>query len=169
MGHKHVSASKGFSLSPCIVTALALLYPGLLVLLVFLPGASMMDRLRWLDSGICAQLLTHSFYPGGERLPLCARNTGIYLGFLVTLITLYATGRGRTQRLPPTSINIALACGVISMAIVCLISTSRTICYDLVQDWLLAWRWQHIHCRCSIACSGVNLMSSAAFHPGGAC
>src|SRR6266487_130661 len=117
MGHKHVSASKGFSQSPCIVTALALLYPGLLVLLVFLPGASMMDRLRWLDSGICAQLLTHSFYPGGERLPLCARNTGIYLGFLVTLITLYATGRGRTQRLPPTSINIALACGVISMAI----------------------------------------------------
>src|SRR6266566_7075975 len=93
---------------------LGMLYLGTLAALVFLPGASLLDRLRWLDSGICAQLATHSFYPGGERLPLCARNTGIYLGFMVTLITFYATGRGRTQRLPPTSINIALACGVIS-------------------------------------------------------
>src|SRR5437870_5078401 len=79
---------------------LGLLYLGLLTALVFLPGASLLDRLRWLDSGICAQLPTHSFYPGGQRLPLCARNTGIYLGFMLTLLTLYATRRGRVQQLP---------------------------------------------------------------------
>jgi len=84
---------------------------------VFLPGASLLDRLRWLDSGICAQLATHSFYPGGERLPLCARNTGIYLGFMVTLLTLYATGRGRVQRFPPWPIIIFLLCGVCAMGI----------------------------------------------------
>ena len=96
---------------------LGMLYLGTLASLVFLPGAWLLDRLRWLDSGICAQLATHSFYPGGERLPLCARNTGIYLGFMVTLLTLYATGRGRVQRLPPWPIIILLIGGGLAMVI----------------------------------------------------
>src|SRR5438270_9255150 len=96
---------------------LGMLYLGTLAALVFLPGASLLDRLRWLDSGICAQLATHSFYPGGERLPLCARNTGIYLGFMVTLLTLYATGRGRVQQLPPWPIIILLVCGGFAMVV----------------------------------------------------
>src|SRR3989442_3292909 len=98
--------------SPWLVGALVLSYLGLLAVLVLVPGSSLLDRLRWLDSGICAQLPSHSFYPGGERLPLCARNTGIYLGFIVTLLTLYATGRGRAQRLPPWPIVAVLASGV---------------------------------------------------------
>ena len=105
------------SQSPWIPAIWASLYLGLLAVLVFLPGASLLDRLRWLDSGICAQLLTHSFYPAGERLPLCARNTGIYLGFIVTLLTLHVTGRGRAQRLPPWPMVIVLAGGVVAMAI----------------------------------------------------
>src|SRR5437660_5746226 len=100
-----------------LVATMALLYLGLLAALVFLPGTSLLDRLRWLDSGICAQLPSHSFYPGGERLPLCARNTGIYLGFTVTLIMLYATGRKRAQQLPPWSMVIALAVGVAMLAV----------------------------------------------------
>jgi uncharacterized membrane protein len=97
--------------------ALGVLYLVLLAILVFLPGSSLLDRLRWLDSGICAQMPTHSFYPGGERLPLCARNTGIYLGFFVTLLTLYLTGRGRAQRIPPWSITVLLACGVAALVV----------------------------------------------------
>ena len=100
-----------------ITGLLGMLYLGTLAALVFLPGTSLLDRLRWLDSGICAQLATHSFYPGGERLPLCARNTGIYLGFMVTLLTLYATGRGRVQRLPPWPIIILLIGGGLAMVI----------------------------------------------------
>ncbi|MDQ2715159.1 MAG: DUF2085 domain-containing protein [Chloroflexota bacterium] len=100
-----------------ILTLWAVGYLGALAALVLLPGGSLLERLRWLDSGICAQLPTHSFYPGGERLPLCARNTGIYLGFSITLLTLYITGRGRTQLLPPRPIVIALACGVLALAI----------------------------------------------------
>src|SRR5437588_11925184 len=83
-----------------VTVLIGLCYLSWFAALVFLPGASLLDRLRWLDSGICAQLPTHSFYPGGQRLPLCARNTGIYLGFMVTLLTLYASGRGTVQRLP---------------------------------------------------------------------
>src|SRR5437660_12859321 len=100
-----------------LVATMALLYLGLLAALVFLPGTSLLDRLRWLDSGICAQLPSHSFYPGGERLPLCARNTGIYLGFIITLITFYATGRGRAQRLPLWPIIVVLVLGIVALAV----------------------------------------------------
>ncbi len=89
----------------------------ILTTLLFFPGASLLNRMSWLDSGICAQIASHSFYPGGERLPLCARNTGIYLGFLVTLTTLYGKGRGRAQQLPPKPLFILLIGGVTALAI----------------------------------------------------
>ncbi len=95
----------------------SILLLALLATLVFLPETTLLAGLRWLDSGICAQLATHSFFPGGQQLPLCARNTGIYLGFLATLVTLYATGRGRAQQLPPWPIFILLVCGIAFLAI----------------------------------------------------
>lgn len=102
---------------PWLIVAIGMCYLTVMALLLFLPGASVLDRLRWLDSGICAQQPTHSFYPGGQQLPLCARNTGIYTSFFLTLITLYVTGRGRSQRLPPRPIMVVLICCVIALAI----------------------------------------------------
>src|SRR5947199_3483067 len=115
--NKLVTTSSRLISLPWLNIALSVFYLGLSAVLVFLPGGSLLDRLRWLDSGICAQLLTHSFYPGGERLPLCARNTGIYLGFMVTLLTLYGSGRGRVQRLPRWPIIILLIGGGLAMVI----------------------------------------------------
>src|SRR5690348_13716644 len=66
----------------------------LAAVMVFWPGATLLERLRALDGGICAQLPTHSFYPDGQRLPLCARNTGIYLGYSITFVILFLMGRG---------------------------------------------------------------------------
>jgi uncharacterized membrane protein len=100
-----------------IIIMLGLFYTGLTLLLILPPGGTVLDRLRWLDSGICAQMLTHSFYPGGERLPLCARNTGIYLGLMITLISIYARGKGRAQKLPPLSIIIICACGFLALVV----------------------------------------------------
>jgi uncharacterized membrane protein len=100
-----------------VIVGLGSAYLLILAVLVFFPGPSLLDRLRWLDSGICAQLPTHSFYPGNERLPLCARNTGIYLGFITTLLTLCVTGRGRAQRLPPWPIIIFLLLAILAMVI----------------------------------------------------
>lgn len=112
-----IQSYRTLNVPPWVVGILALCYLGLLAALVLLPGVSLLERLRWLDSGICAQLPGHSFYPGGQRLPLCARNTGIYLGFMVTLVTLFATGRGRAQRLPTWPIIVVLVLAVISLAI----------------------------------------------------
>lgn len=100
-----------------VIISLGSAYLLILAVLVFFPGPPLLDRLRWLDSGICAQLPTHSFYPGNERLPLCARNTGIYLGFIITLLTLCAAGQGRAQRLPPWPIVIFLLAAILAMAI----------------------------------------------------
>lgn len=72
----------------------------LAAVMVFWPGATLLDRLRALDGGICAQLPTHSFYPGGQRLPLCARNTGIYLGYTIAFAALFLNRRGRATQFP---------------------------------------------------------------------
>lgn len=76
--------------------------------LVFMPGATFIERLRALDGGICAQLPTHSFFPGGQQLPLCSRNTGIYTGFALGFLTLLGTGRIRVSRLPGLWVAVAL-------------------------------------------------------------
>src|SRR5579859_2317494 len=83
----------------------------LAAVMVFWPGATLLDRLRALDGGICAQLPTHSLYPGGQRLPLCSRNTGIYLGYMIAFIMLFLTGRGRAAQFPrwPMAL-VMLAC-----------------------------------------------------------
>ncbi|HKD76765.1 MAG TPA: DUF2085 domain-containing protein [Ktedonobacterales bacterium] len=81
------------------------------------PGGTVLDRLRALMGGICAQLPTHTFSPGGQRLPLCSRNTGIYLGFSLTTITQFVRGRWRAARLPSGWVAAALLAGVAIMGV----------------------------------------------------
>ena len=84
--------------------------------LAFLPGATLIERLRALDGGICAQLPGHSFFPDGEQLPLCARNTGIYLGFATTVLYLAATRRLRASRLPSLPVLGVLGLAILLLA-----------------------------------------------------
>lgn len=81
------------------------------------PGKLLLTALRWLDSGICAHIPSHVFAPGGEPLPLCARDTGIYMGFCVSLIALFLTGSGQAQELPPRPVKLLLGIGVIALGI----------------------------------------------------
>jgi uncharacterized membrane protein len=77
-------------------------------LLLLIPSAPpLLNALRLLDSGICAQLPTHMLAPGGITLPLCARNTGIYSGVALAFGLLRARGRQRAM-LPPTPPVIAV-------------------------------------------------------------
>ncbi len=89
----------------------------LAAVMVFWPGATLLDRLRALDGGICAQLPTHSFYPGGQRLPLCSRNTGIYLGYMIALIMLFLTGHGRATRFPRWPMALVLLACITALGI----------------------------------------------------
>lgn len=106
----------GFVPPAWLMIALAVGYLAALALLAFLPGATLIERLRALDGGICAQLPTHSFWPGGQQLPLCSRNTGIYSGFSATFLVLGLTGRLRSSSLPGRWVLVLLGAAVLFMA-----------------------------------------------------
>jgi uncharacterized membrane protein len=81
----------------------------------FLPGGTLAARLHLVVQGVCAQ--AHFLFLGPLQLPLCARNTGIYAGFLGSLLYLIALGRGRAGRMPPWPLLTLLGFGVIAMAV----------------------------------------------------
>ncbi|HIC93342.1 MAG TPA: DUF2085 domain-containing protein [Anaerolineae bacterium] len=89
--------------------------PPVLALLLDLPEVhDLLDILHLLGAGVCGQVPSHSFVIGGRRLPLCARCTGIYLGFLLGLAAMAIAGRGRASSLPPTRV-LALLAGFVAL------------------------------------------------------
>ncbi len=100
-----------------VIVALAAAYVIALAALVFAPGGTFIERLRALDGGICAQVPSHSFFPGGVQLPLCSRNTGIYLGFALTFLLLRGAGRLRASRLPSLGVSALLALAVVALGV----------------------------------------------------
>lgn len=50
---------------------------------------------RWVGYGLCHQLPQRSFFAGGFQLPVCARDTGIYAGFALSLALIALLERGR--------------------------------------------------------------------------
>ncbi len=87
----------------------------LLLGLLFWPGLPFEQKLYAVGHGICAQ--EHAVSLAGLRLPICARNTGIYASFLITSVYLLALGRSRAARLPPLPITVALVLFIIVMAV----------------------------------------------------
>ena len=108
---------RGFEPPIWLLVVLALAFLGALAALAWLPGATLIERLRALDAGICAQNPGHSFFPAGQQLPLCARNTGIYGGFAATFLTLLGTGRMRASSFPSRTVALILGLAVLLMAV----------------------------------------------------
>lgn len=67
--------------------------------------------------GLCHQLPERSLFGGGVRVPVCARDMGIYLGFAIALALLALMHRDRPSSAPSTPVNVLLALGVVAMAV----------------------------------------------------
>jgi uncharacterized membrane protein len=60
------------------------------------------EIIGWLGFGLCHQLPERSFFGGGMQVPVCARDTGIYVGFIVSLVVIAVLSRGRRpSEMPP--------------------------------------------------------------------
>jgi len=88
---------------PLFFVVLAILLLGVL----FAPAATLERKLILALSGVCAQ--EHNLIVGGVQLPLCARDSGMYLSLLATLAVVIMRGRGRAGALPPWPILTVLA------------------------------------------------------------
>lgn len=87
----------------------------LLLALLFTPGLPLQWKMYSVVHGICAQ--QHNIFIGDLQVPVCARNSGIYISFLVTLIYLWVIGRNRAGRIPPWPISALLIAFVVIMGV----------------------------------------------------
>ncbi len=72
------------------------------------------DKARLIGYALCHQLPERSFFFHEHQSPLCARCTGMYLGFLIGLVFLIIRRRTHSARMPTTAI-IAVLIGFITI------------------------------------------------------
>lgn len=87
----------------------------LLLALLFSPGFPLEWKMYAVVHGICAQ--QNNITVGGLQFPLCARNSGIYLSFILTAIMLYQRGRATAARPPHWSVILVLLLFVAIMGV----------------------------------------------------
>jgi uncharacterized membrane protein len=111
---------------------------GLLVLALVTPG-SILEKITWLNSGVCPQRPGHSYFFDGQQMPLEARMVGIFGGFLLTFLGLWLVGRGRALQWPGRRLSLVLAGLVLIMVLDGLNSTALELGWPVLyqpQNWL---------------------------------
>lgn len=74
--------------------------------------------LHWFGFGLCHQLPERSFFGGGTQVPVCSRDTGIYIGFLLSIIVISFLHRGeRPREFPAPAGWVAIALMIGAMAV----------------------------------------------------
>lgn len=80
---------------------------GLVVGFWVLPQLLHTDLGIW-GAGVCHRIAERSLQVDGRQLPLCARCTGLYLGFLAWVVVSTIRGRGKPAGLPPWPVLAAM-------------------------------------------------------------
>lgn len=76
-----------------------------------------LEWVRFLGGGVCHQIADRSLQVAGRPLPLCARDTGTYLGALLALAAILLLRRARASLLPSWPALVALACFFVAWAV----------------------------------------------------
>lgn len=80
----------------------------------------MQEFLYFFGHGFCHQIPLRSFEAGGLIFSVCARDTGIYLGFFFAVVVafiLYARHKEKPAELPPVYYLVVLALFIVPMAV----------------------------------------------------
>src|SRR5512139_1408295 len=69
------------------------------------------ELLHWFGFGLCHQLPERSFFGGGMQVPVCARDEGLYFGFVIGALLVWLLHRPHRPRdLPgPAALGVAAA------------------------------------------------------------
>ncbi len=87
----------------------------LLAIFVLAPWP-LLDKLWAIGYGICPQRISHSYFLAGRQLPVEARESGMFAGFLLTILVFAGLGRIRARELPTRPLLVVLVIFVFSMA-----------------------------------------------------
>lgn len=83
-------------------------------LFVLLTPPGLWEKARVIGYALCHQLSARSFFIHEHQTPLCARCTGMYLGFSISVIYLILRRRTRAARLPAAGI-VAVLIGFVTI------------------------------------------------------
>jgi uncharacterized membrane protein len=89
----------------------------IVALFVNAPPESWLGKAKWIGYALCHQMPDRSFFAHEHQYPLCARCTGMYLGFVTGAIWLAVRGRVKAARLPPKPIIVMLVGFIVAMGI----------------------------------------------------
>ena len=77
----------------------------------------LIDVYYFIGSLVCHQISERTIYLDNLPLPVCARDTGIYMGFFIAFVFCIAKGRLKSDKPPDFSISIVLVLMMIPMMI----------------------------------------------------
>ncbi len=89
---------------PRLTFVLVALSVSIILALIAVPPHSLLGKADAVGYAVCHQIPERSFILNGQRLPLCARCTGTFLGALLGVVTMLLLGRHRASRLPPVAV-----------------------------------------------------------------